>query len=209
MTDASGALDPREAAALLRAGAAAARAEVAALPPAALAWHPAPDEWCVKEVLGHLIEAEQRGFAGRIRQILASDEPALAAWDPVAVARARRDCERDAAALLAEFETLRTASVALVAGLREADLARGGTTRRRATCASRICSTSGSTTTATISSRCWPTCRPSSGRTWATPSASPRAERGAMRIAFPEGAEVVETPAELDRLRTLGTLVSG
>ncbi len=30
-----------------------------------------------------------------------------------------------------------------------------------------------------------------------------------MRIAFPEGAEVVETPAELDRLRTLGTLVSG
>lgn len=126
MTDASGALDPREAAALLRAGAAAARAEVAALPPAALAWHPAPDEWCVKEVLGHLIEAEQRGFAGRIRQILASDEPALAAWDPVAVARARRDCERDAAALLAEFETLRTASVALVAGLREADLARGG-----------------------------------------------------------------------------------
>jgi hypothetical protein len=57
---------------------------------------------------------------------LASDEPSLEAWDQAAVARARRDCERSAAALIAELDALRRDSAALVAGLRPADLERGG-----------------------------------------------------------------------------------
>jgi len=61
---------------------------VAALPPDVAGWHPAPEEWCVKETLGHLVETEHRGFAGRIRILLQSAEPHLLAWDPVAVARA-------------------------------------------------------------------------------------------------------------------------
>jgi hypothetical protein len=131
MTDRSGAdpavpLQPRDVAGLLEAAAATLRAEVTALPVAVLAWHPAAGEWCVKEVLGHLIETERRGFAGRIRIILGEDAPALATWDQVEVARARRDCERDVEALLGEFTALRDASAALVAGLREADLGRGG-----------------------------------------------------------------------------------
>ncbi|MBI4010914.1 MAG: DinB family protein [Candidatus Rokubacteria bacterium] len=120
-------LAPAHAAALLHAAAAALRAEVTALPAALLAWHPAAGEWCAKEVLGHLIEAEQRGFAGRVRQILESrEEPRFTAWDQAAVARARRDCAREAAALLDELGALREASVALVAGLRAGDLGRGG-----------------------------------------------------------------------------------
>ena len=127
MTAPPGALDARQAGDLLRASAAALRAELAALPPALLTWHPAPGEWCAKEVLGHLIEAEQRGFAGRVRQILEStEEPRFAAWDQLAVARARRDCERDASALLDELGALREASVALVGRLRTGDLGRGG-----------------------------------------------------------------------------------
>ena len=39
------------------------------------AWRPEPGEWCANECVGHLIEAERRGFAGRIRQILAADQP--------------------------------------------------------------------------------------------------------------------------------------
>jgi hypothetical protein len=121
------ALTPGGAADLLRAALAAIRAEVDSLPAEVQAWHPAPDEWCVKEVLGHLIEAEERGFAGRIRAILAAPEPPrFAAWDQAAVARARRDCERKAAALLDEFGRVREASVGLVGGLRPADYARGG-----------------------------------------------------------------------------------
>jgi hypothetical protein len=120
-------LTPRQAADLLRASAAAIRAELAALAPPVLAWHPAPGEWCAKDVLGHLIEAESRGFAGRVRQITAAAaEPRFSSWDPDAVARERRDCEREATALLDELDRLRSASVELVAGLREADLGRGG-----------------------------------------------------------------------------------
>ena len=67
MTRDSGALTPREAARLLRAALATLHAESSALLPTTLDWHPAEGEWCAKEVLGHLIEAERRGFAGRIR----------------------------------------------------------------------------------------------------------------------------------------------
>ena len=119
-------LRPTEVGRLLESAVAMIRAELAALPDDVLAWHPAPGEWCAKEVLGHLIESEGRGFAGRIRIILASDTPALATWDQNEVARARRDRERGAPALVDEFATLRRESVALVTGLGAADLARGG-----------------------------------------------------------------------------------
>ena len=33
-------------------------------------WRPEPGEWSANECAGHLIEAERRGFAGRIRRIL-------------------------------------------------------------------------------------------------------------------------------------------
>jgi hypothetical protein len=119
-------LTPVEVAACLDAAMATLRAELGALPERVLAWHPAPDEWCAKEVIGHLIEAERRGFAGRIRIILAGDRPALQAWDQQDVARARRDCARPATALLDELAALRRESAALVRGLRLADLDRGG-----------------------------------------------------------------------------------
>ena len=124
MSDSPSPLAPREVAQLLRATTTTLAAELAALSPHVLAWHPAPGEWCVKEVLGHLIETEQRGFAGRIRIILANEDPQFQAWDQNAVATARRDCDRDG--LLGDLATLRQDSVRLVEGLRDADLARGG-----------------------------------------------------------------------------------
>lgn len=119
-------LTPGEIAAFLQANSATLIAQLGALPAHLLAWHPAPGEWCIKEVVGHLIEVERRGFAGRIRIILHHQDSMLEAWDQVEVARARRDCERDARDLLAEFSRMRDASAALVATLREADLPRGG-----------------------------------------------------------------------------------
>ena len=126
MSDPTGELDPTNAAALLPSALAAIHAELTAPPAALPRWHPAPMEWCANEILGHLIEAERRGFAGRIRIILGTDSPALASWDQVQVARDRRDCEHDTEDLMAEFTALREASIALVAGLRDADLDRGG-----------------------------------------------------------------------------------
>jgi hypothetical protein len=119
-------LAPPVVAGLLAAAATTIRAEMAALPADALAWHPAEGEWCVKDVLGHLIESEKRGFAGRVRVILAEDRPQLEGWDQEAVARARHDCAREWADLFDEFARLRDESVPLVARLHPADLARGG-----------------------------------------------------------------------------------
>ncbi|HEV8439951.1 MAG TPA: DinB family protein [Methylomirabilota bacterium] len=119
-------LTPPQIADLLRAAAGAIRSEVTGLPEPLWVWHPAAGEWCVKEVLGHLIEAERRGFAGRIRIILGGDSPALDNWDQEDVARARRDCERDGRGLLEEFSALRMDGATLVAALREDDLQRGG-----------------------------------------------------------------------------------
>ncbi len=31
-------------------------------------WHFDEKEWCANQVVGHLVEAEKRGFAGRIRE---------------------------------------------------------------------------------------------------------------------------------------------
>lgn len=89
-------------------------------------WHPAPGEWCANEVLGHILEAERRGFNGRIRTILAETDPSFEGWDQRGVAAARRDCERDPDAILAEFLALREDSVGLVRTLTPMDLDRSG-----------------------------------------------------------------------------------
>jgi hypothetical protein len=103
------------------------RSEVQGMPDRVARFRPAPGEWCALNVIGHLSEAERRGFAGRIGIILAEDDPTFTGWDPDEVARARADHEKDPAAVLAEFAALREASVRLVARLTAADLARGGT----------------------------------------------------------------------------------
>src|SRR5215213_760527 len=107
MSETTRPLAPDEVAALLRAMGENVQNELRALPGALLRWHPGPDEWCVLETLGHLIEAERRGFAGRIRQLLERDGVPFQSWDPAEVARTRRDCARDPAELLAELAQLR------------------------------------------------------------------------------------------------------
>jgi hypothetical protein len=130
--EALAALDPPTIAGLLSASATIVTAELAALGTAA-GWRPAPGEWSANECVGHLIEAERRGFAGRIRRIVEAGQgdgpdlpPDLESWDPPAVALARRDHLRDASELVAEFLALRTDGVAVVRTLTVADLARSG-----------------------------------------------------------------------------------
>jgi DinB family protein len=117
---------PAAIAAFLGASIATIEAEIAALGDEGARWRPAPAEWCANEVIGHLIEAEKRGFAGRIRTIIATDRPKLEGWDQPAVAAARRDCEKVGTRLAAEFRALRTQSLDLVTGLQPADLRRIG-----------------------------------------------------------------------------------
>jgi len=117
---------PSEVAALLESAMASIRAEVEALSKAVTTFHPDEIEWSINEVIGHLIEAERRGFAGRIKILLATKDPQLEGWDQNEVARGRRDDMKPAGKLVAELERMRADSVALVRGLKPGDLTRGG-----------------------------------------------------------------------------------
>ena len=117
---------PADIADLLESAAAAIHAEVEALPKAVQVWHPEPDEWSINEIIGHLIEAERRGFAGRIKTLLATKDPQLEGWDQNEVARGRRDDMKPAAKLVAELKRMRGESVTIVRGLKPGDLTRGG-----------------------------------------------------------------------------------
>jgi hypothetical protein len=119
-------MDVGQVAALLRAQGSTIRAEVLALGEELCRWRPADGEWSVNEALGHLIEAERRGFNGRIRRLLAEDHPDLPGWDQEAVSRERRDHERPSGELLREFEALREDSARLVEGLQAEQLDRAG-----------------------------------------------------------------------------------
>lgn len=119
-------MTPGEVASVLEASGQAYANLVRSLSPAVASWRPAPDEWCVNEVVGHLIEAEKRGFAGRIRIILGEDNPDLKTWDSAAVAKERRDCDRTPDELLSEFEALRSDSVELIRSLSGHQLERAG-----------------------------------------------------------------------------------
>ena len=88
-------------------------------------WHPATGEWCVKEVLGHIIHTERIGFAGRITEMLAAEEPPLKASGD-----APPTCDRNLAEMLAEFREQRTWSVEQVARLQPSDLTRAGVHER-------------------------------------------------------------------------------
>jgi hypothetical protein len=88
------------------------------------AWHFDRKEWCANQVVGHLVEAEKRGFAGRIREILAGKER-TSSWDQAEVATARKDCERLGQSLWMEFMGVRNDSVKLVRSLELENLGKG------------------------------------------------------------------------------------
>ena len=118
-------LQPATLAGLLEASAGAIAAEMRALGDDAR-WHPAVGEWCANEVLGHILEAERRGFNGRIRTILAEPDAKFEGWDQRGIAAARQDCGRVPAELVAEFLEIRDDSIVLVRSLTPADLGRSG-----------------------------------------------------------------------------------
>ena len=116
-------LSPERVATYLEATAALVESELEALGDDG-SWHFDPKEWCANQVVGHLVEAEKRGFAGRIREVLNGKER-TSAWDQVAVSRERRDCDRLSQSLWMEFMGLRNASVSLILSLRPEDLEKG------------------------------------------------------------------------------------
>ena len=119
-------MTPDEVADLLNSSGHAFASTLEAVTPELAAWRPGPGEWCVNEVVGHVIEAERNGFAGRIRLILGADEPDLPTWDMPGKVRSRNDCERDPKELKEEMLALRSQSLRLIRSLRAEQISRGG-----------------------------------------------------------------------------------
>lgn len=91
-----------------------------------LTWRPAPGEWCINEVVGHLIEADRQSFMIRIKGMLEAEHYEIQAVDADEIAAQRRDNERDAFDLIDELERQRETCAELVSALSPEDLERSG-----------------------------------------------------------------------------------
>ena len=78
----------------------------------ALRQSPAEGEWSVLELLGHLVDAELI-MSARYRWVIAEDEPEIVAYDQDLWVSRLRHNDGDPAALLATFQAVRDANLAL------------------------------------------------------------------------------------------------
>ncbi len=91
--------------------------------PAALSARPEPGEWCVLEVIGHLIACDRDAFRGRIAGIIAG-EPEIAGFDAWDAIKERDFALEPLEVLLAELTAEREISSAFLLSLDPADLAK-------------------------------------------------------------------------------------
>ena len=85
----------------------------------------APGKWTVKEVIGHISDAE-RIFAYRALRFARGDAQPLTGFDENSYVPAGRFTDRALVDLLDEFEAIRTATIHLLRHLNDEELARSG-----------------------------------------------------------------------------------
>ena len=85
----------------------------------------APGKWTIKELLGHIVDAE-RVFGYRAHRFSHGDTTALSSFDQDIYVRNGRSNERTLESLVQEFSFLRLANVELAKTLRDTDLDRSG-----------------------------------------------------------------------------------
>ena len=112
--------------ALLRAQNAETASLLASVSPAKADFAYAPGKWTIKEVLGHLCDAE-RVFAYRAMRFARADVTALAGFDENTYVPAGQFGERTLADLVEEFQAIRSATLHLARHLDGDALARRGT----------------------------------------------------------------------------------
>jgi len=91
------------------------------LPEKVLRFKPAPDKWCILEIMGHLADIEIV-YAYRIRQMLADEKPVIAPMDQDAWARNLGYMQSTAAELMAAYGLNRHANLQLLRRVKAEDL---------------------------------------------------------------------------------------
>jgi hypothetical protein len=94
---------------------------VSGLPDKVMRYKPAPDKWCILEVLGHLTDIEIV-YAYRLRQMLADNKPVIAAMDQDLWARNLGYMEVPAPELIALYGLNRHHNLRLLRRMKPADL---------------------------------------------------------------------------------------
>ncbi len=100
-------------------------ASLASFTPAQAEWRPAPEEWNIKEIIGHLADAE-RVFAYRALWFARNDPTPLPGMDQEVFMAGANFADRTLPDVVAEFAAVRRATVALLRSLDAAAWARGG-----------------------------------------------------------------------------------
>jgi uncharacterized damage-inducible protein DinB len=87
---------------------------------------PEPDQWCLNEIMAHLLHVETELFQPRLRRILAEDHPRFAPFSPEPWARERDHSVEPFDESLQAFEWARAATLDFLRGLPEAARERVG-----------------------------------------------------------------------------------
>lgn len=82
-------------------------------------WKPAPEKWCLLEVVCHLYDEERDDFRARVRHVLETPEAPLPPTDPEGWVTARKYIEQDYATTLGRFLAEREATVSWLRGLKQ------------------------------------------------------------------------------------------
>jgi DinB superfamily len=101
------------------------RALVDGVDEAGLRRRPEPGEWAIIEVVGHLADTEERAL-GRVRRMLAEDNPHLEPFDQEALAIEHRYLDLDLQQELTRLEQLRGQHLAVLEALDAAAWGRTG-----------------------------------------------------------------------------------
>jgi hypothetical protein len=96
-------------------------AAVSGLPDKTLRFKPAPDKWCILEILGHLADMEVL-YSYRMRQMLADTKPVIAPIDQDAWAKNLHYLESSPVELVAFYGIARHANLQLLRKLKAEDL---------------------------------------------------------------------------------------
>jgi hypothetical protein len=96
---------------------------VSGLPDQVMRYKPAPDKWCILEILGHLTDIEIV-YAYRLRQMLADSKPVIAAMDQDLWARNLGYMEVPAPELIALYGLNRHHNLRLLRRAKLVDLAK-------------------------------------------------------------------------------------
>jgi len=97
---------------------------VSGLPDKVMRYKPAPDKWCILEILGHLTDIEIV-YAYRLRQMLADNKPVIAAMDQDQWARNLGYMDVSAPELIALYGLNRHHNLRVLRRMKTEDLAKG------------------------------------------------------------------------------------